>query len=153
MCAPLAEQTAALLFGWLRQLDVRDATITIPGERNLFRSVTEARRAAVDKLRLIALILGEFVADDLKAYLTAISGERDSYKFKELRTFSKVIAPVAPAELAALILASLIESASDPAAAIGRWSALSPLPTATICQPRPRSRRSSICWRRRLRKD
>ena len=45
----------------------------------------------------------------LKAYLTAISGERDSYKVKELRTFSKVIAPVAPAELAALILSSLIE--------------------------------------------
>ena len=61
---PLAEQTAALLFGWLRQLDVRDATVTILGERSLFRSVTEARRAAVDKLRLIALILGEFVADD-----------------------------------------------------------------------------------------
>ena len=110
----LAEPTAALLFGWLRQLDVCDATVTIPGERSLFRSVTDARRAAVDKLRLMALLLGEFAPDELKAYLTAISGERDSYKVKDLRPFSKVIAPVAPAELASLILTSLIEKRERP---------------------------------------
>lgn len=111
---PLAEPTAILLFGWLRQLDVRDATVTIPGERSLFRSVTDARRNAVDKLRLIALLLGEFAPDELKAYLTAISGERDSYKVKELRVFSKVIAPVAPAELASLTLSSLIKKRERP---------------------------------------
>lgn len=111
---PLAENTAALLFFWLRQLDVRDTTITIPGERSLSRSATEARRVAVDKLRLIALMLSEFAVDDLKAYLIAISGERDSSKVKELRIFSKVIAPVASAELAALILSSLIEKRERP---------------------------------------
>ena len=79
----LAEQTAVMLFGWLRQLDVRDAAVTIPASE-----ASAARRAMhgaprSSKLRLIALLLGEFAPDQLKAYLTEIGGERDSYKVKD----------------------------------------------------------------------
>ncbi len=62
----------------------------------------------IEKLRMMALLLAEFVPDQLKAYLTEIAAERDSYKVKEIRPFSQVIAPVAPAEFADLILTSLI---------------------------------------------
>lgn len=104
-----AEQTAVMLFGWLRQLDVSDAEVTIPGEQSLGRAATDARRSAIERLRLIAVLLGEFAPDQLKAYIKDIGGERDSYKVKAIRPFSKVIAPVAPAELADLVLSSLIE--------------------------------------------
>ena len=55
------------------------------------------------------MLLGEFVPNQLKAYLREVGGERDSYKVKAIRPFSKVIAPVAPAELTDLVLSSLIE--------------------------------------------
>lgn len=104
-----AKQTAAMLFGWLRQLDVRDAEVTIPGERGFGRTASDARRNVIERLRLIAVPLGEFAPDQLKAYLREIAQERDRWKIKEIRPFSKVIAPVAPAELADLVLSSLIE--------------------------------------------
>ncbi|RWP36242.1 MAG: hypothetical protein EOR03_09735 [Mesorhizobium sp.] len=104
-----AEQTAVMLFGWLRQLDVRDAEVTIPGERNFGRLASDAGRSAIEHLRLTAVLLGEFAPDQLKAYLRELGGERDSYKVKAIRPFSKMIAPVASAELADLVLSSLIE--------------------------------------------
>ncbi|MES0198111.1 hypothetical protein [Mesorhizobium sp. M0011] len=106
---PFAEQTAIMLFGWLRQLDVRDAEVTIPGERSLGRAASDASRSTIEQLRLIAVLLGEFAPDQLKTYLREIGAERDSYKVKAIRPFSKIIAPVAPAELADLVLSSLIE--------------------------------------------
>ena len=39
-----AEQTAGMLFGWLRQLDVRDAEVTISGERSLGPAASDAPR-------------------------------------------------------------------------------------------------------------
>ncbi|MER8549368.1 hypothetical protein NKH41_27510 [Mesorhizobium sp. M1169] len=104
-----AEQTAVMLFGWLRQLDVRDAEVTIPRERSFGQLASDARRSAIEHLRLTAVLLGEFAPDQLKAYLRELGGERESYKVEAIRPFSKMIAPVAPAELADLVLSSLIE--------------------------------------------
>lgn len=105
---PFAEQTAIMLFGWLRQLDVRDAAVTIPGEQSLGRA-SDASRSTIEQLRSIAVLLGEFAPDQLKTYLRELGAEKDSYKVKAIRPFSKMIAPVAPAELADLVLSSLIE--------------------------------------------
>ncbi|MER8855843.1 AAA family ATPase [Mesorhizobium australicum] len=106
---PFAEQTAIMLFGWLRQLDVRDAEVTIPGERSLGRAASDASRRTIEQLRLIAVLLGEFAPDQLKTYLRELGAEKDRYKVKAIRPFSKMIAPVAPAELADLMLSSLVE--------------------------------------------
>jgi len=106
----LAHQTAVMLFGWLRQLDVRDAVVTIPSERNLGRSARDGRTGMIEQLRLMALLLGKFAPDELKAYLKEVSSERDSHKADAIRQFSKVIAPVAPAELVELVLASLLQT-------------------------------------------
>lgn len=104
-----ARPTAELLFGWLRQLDVRDTAVTIPGGRANSRSASDMRRRTIEKLRMMSLLLGEFAPGQLKAYLNEIAGERADHKVKDIRTFSQAIAPVAPAELADLILANLIE--------------------------------------------
>jgi len=105
-----ARQTAAMLFGWLRQLDVHDADVTIPGERNLGRAASDERSSMIEQLRLIAILLGKFAPDELKAYLKELGSERNSYKVDAIRQFSKVIAPVAPAELAELVLTSLLQT-------------------------------------------
>lgn len=105
-----AHQTAVMLFGWLRQLDVRDAAVTIPREQNLERTTSEGRGSMIEQLRLVALLLGKFAPDELKAYLREVGSERDSYKVDAIRQFSRVIAPVAPAELAELVLASLLQT-------------------------------------------
>lgn len=105
-----ARQIAVMLFGWLRQLDVRDADVTIPGERNLERAASGGRSSMIEQLRLIAMLLGKFAPDELKAYLREVGIERNSYKVDAIRQFSKVIAPVAPAELAELVLTSLLQT-------------------------------------------
>jgi hypothetical protein len=99
-----------MLFGWLRQLDVRDADMTIPGERNPGRAASDGRSSMIEQLRLIALLLGKFAPDELKAYLNEVGSERNSYKVDAIRQISKVVAPVAPAELAELVLASLLRT-------------------------------------------
>ena len=103
-----AQQTAVMLFGWLRQLDVRGAGVTIPDKRNLGRGASDGRSNMIEQLRLVALFLGKFAPDELKTYLREVGNERDSYKVDAIRQFSSVIAPVAPAELAELVLASLL---------------------------------------------
>jgi len=103
-------QTAVMLFGWLRQLDVRDAAVTIPGERYLGRTASDGRSSMIEQLRLMALLLGKFAPDELKAYLREVGSERDSYKVDAIRQFSRVIAPIAPAELVELVLASLLQT-------------------------------------------
>jgi hypothetical protein len=104
----LAKPVAEILFGWLRQLDVRSAAVTIPGGRANSRSSSDAHGRMVDKLRMMSLLLGEFAPDQLKTYLTEIAAERADHKVKDIRLFSQVVAPVAPAELADLILAGLV---------------------------------------------
>ena len=109
MIPSLAKRTARLLFDWLCQLDLRDTPVTIPGMEGRSRWASGARRQTIDKLRLMGMLLGSYAPDALKAYLTAITGDGDHHKMKDLRQFSSVIAPVAPAELAAMVKASLIE--------------------------------------------
>lgn len=105
----VASQTAVMLFGWLRQLDVRDAKVTILDERILGRNASDERSSLIEQLRVIALLLGEFAPDELKAYLREVGNERNSHKVDAIRSFSKVIAPVAPTELAELVLTSLLQ--------------------------------------------
>lgn len=104
-----AKPTAAMLFGWLRQLDVRDTPVTIPGGRGNSRSASDLRQRTVDKVRMISLLLGEHAPDELKAYLKELAGERGDDKVNDIRMFSQVVAPVAPAELADLVLANLVQ--------------------------------------------
>lgn len=106
---PFSKQVTAMLFEWLRQLDVRDAEVTIPGGRSNRRRDSGFRRRVVEKLRMMALVLAGFAPDQLKAYLTELAAERNKYKVKNIRPFSQVIAPVAPVEFADLILASLLD--------------------------------------------
>ncbi|MDD9709506.1 hypothetical protein PVW53_19740 [Seohaeicola sp. SP36] len=109
MLPPLAERTARLLFDWLCQLDLRDMPVTIPGMEGRARWGGDARRRTVAKLRLMAMLLGSFAPDALKAYVTAITNDGDEHKMNDLRQYSSAIAPVAPAELAAMVQASLIK--------------------------------------------
>ncbi|MBB3713441.1 hypothetical protein FHS00_003045 [Limimaricola variabilis] len=109
MLPSLAERTARLLFDWLCQLDLRNMPVTIPGIEGHARWSGDARQT-IKKLRQMAMLLGSFAPDALKAYLTAITGDGDHHKMKELRQFSSVIAPVAPAELAVMVQASLSEN-------------------------------------------
>lgn len=105
----LATQTARLLFDWLCQLDPRDTPVTIPGMEGRTRWASDSWQQTIDKLRPMAMLLGSFAPDALKTYLIAITGGGDHRKMNELRQFSSVIAPVAPAELAAMVQSSLIE--------------------------------------------
>jgi len=105
----LAARTANMLFTWLRQLDIRDAKVTIPGAGRILGEEVEARQGTVEKLRMNAALLGQFAPDQLKAYLREAAVEGDGYKAKAIRPLSKVIAPVAPAELADLVLSSLVQ--------------------------------------------
>lgn len=104
-----AKPAAAMLFAWLRQLDVRDTPVTIPGGRGNGRSASDLRQQTIDKLRMMSLLLGEHAPDELKAYLKEIAGERGDHRAKDIRMFSQVVAQVAPAELADLVLAKLVQ--------------------------------------------
>jgi hypothetical protein len=116
---PLVHQTAVMLFGWLRQLDVKAARVTIPLEQYPRRTARDGRSSMIEQLRLIALLLGKFAPDELKSYLREVGSERDSYKVDAIRQFSRVIAPVAPAELAELVFSSLLKP-QDPCRHRGR---------------------------------
>lgn len=107
---PFAQKIAVMLFRWLRQLDVRDAEVTIPGKLGPGRTGSDRLSNMIEHLRQIALLLGKFSPEELKSYLNEVSGERDSYKVDAIRHFSKMIAPVAPAELAELVLVSLLQT-------------------------------------------
>lgn len=104
-----AKPAAEMLFSWLRQLDLRESTVTIPLDKTTGRGDSDARRRMIEKLRTMALVFGGHAPEQLKAYLTEIAAEGDSYKIKEIRPFSQAIAPVAPVEFAALILGSLVD--------------------------------------------
>jgi len=105
----LGQVTAKMLFRWLMQLDLRDATIMIPGAEVGPRLGRQALSTMIKDLRAIALLIASHARDDTKAYLTAIAKENDDYKVKAIRPFSKSLAGTAPNELAALIKSCLIE--------------------------------------------
>jgi hypothetical protein len=107
--APIAE----MLFGWLLQLDVRNASITIPQGVGPDRAFRVDRGRLVGELRTMALVLSSQAPDQLKAYLRALTAESDHYKVKEIRPLSTAIARAAPRELADLVVASLIEPEDD----------------------------------------
>lgn len=104
-----ARSIAGMLFGWLRQLDERDAQITIPVGSASWRT---DRRSTISELRGVALLLCSYAPEQTKAYLRGVAAENDGFKFKEIRPFSAAIARVAPQELADLVSASLIEPPS-----------------------------------------
>ncbi len=105
----LASSTTTMLFNWLRQLDVREAEVTIPTDPTAERLDSDVRRRMVKDLRAVALLLSGQSPDDAKAYLREVDARRDAYKVKAIRQFSTALASAAPAELADLIANSLIE--------------------------------------------
>ena len=108
----LASSTTSMLFNWLRQLDVREAHVTIPADATAERMDSNVRRRMVEDLRSIALLLSAHSPDDAKAYLREIDAERDTYKVNAIRKVSAPLATAAPAELADLIANGLIEQRS-----------------------------------------
>lgn len=100
---------AGMLFDWLLQLDVRETVITIPSPADAPKIPDEARSRMIEDLRSMTLLLAPNAPEKAKAYLRAVAVENDTYKVKAIRPFSKALASVAPAELAALIEASLIK--------------------------------------------
>jgi len=109
----LGAPTAMMLFNWLLQLDVRDAEVTIPQGTGADRAFRDVRRRLVEELRTMALLLSSLAPDQLKAYLRALTVEKDYYKLKDIRSLSAAIAKTAPQELADLVAASLIEPEGD----------------------------------------
>jgi hypothetical protein len=109
MLPKLASSTTTMLFDWLRQLDVREAKITIPTDATAERLDSDERRRMIEGLRAMALLLSGHSPEGAKAYLREIDAERDTYKVKAIRQFSSVLASAAPAELADLVANSLIE--------------------------------------------
>lgn len=103
-----AKPVAEMLFRWLRQLDVRASAVTIPSGRGDIRSYNDVYRHMVDKLRMMALLLSEFAPAQLKAYLVEVAVECSDHRVKDIRSFSQVVAAVAPAELVDLVLANLV---------------------------------------------
>jgi hypothetical protein len=106
---PLAEPVARMLFRWLRQLDVRATNNTIPIDESAGRLDRQAYDALVGDLRMWSLLLAGHAVDDAKAYLGAVTAERDMFKAQAIRQFSSSLAPVAPAELAYMVASSLIQ--------------------------------------------
>lgn len=108
----LGTATANMLFDWLRQLDVRDAAVTIPSHPTSERMNGGAQRRMIEELRAMALLLSLQSPEAARQYLRDIDGERDSYKAKAVRRYSTVLAQVVPTELADLVANSLIEPRS-----------------------------------------
>ncbi|MBB4615377.1 AAA family ATPase [Novosphingobium taihuense] len=103
------QATAGMLFDWLLQLDVRETAIAIPSPADAPRLAGDERWRMIEDLRSMTLLLAANAPEKAKAYLRTVARENDIYKVKAIRPFSKALASVAPAELAALIEASLIE--------------------------------------------
>lgn len=103
------QAAAKMLFKWLMQLDLHMTQISIPSQSDAVELEGQARQRMIEDLRAMALLLAANAPDEARAYLTAVAAENDRYKVKEIRPFSRTLAGVAPAELAALVEASLIE--------------------------------------------
>lgn len=109
----LAGPTAKMLFDWLLQLDIREVERTIPACDAGGRLDHQAHGRLVEELRMWTLLLASHAPEQAKAYLRAVTAEKDHRKANSIRSFGKVLAQVAPAELAGLITGSLIESQEE----------------------------------------
>ena len=105
----LGTATTNMLFNWLRQLDVRDAVVTIPSDPASEQMDNDARQRLIEELRGIALLLSAQAPKSASQYIRDINGELDTYKTKAIRQFSTVLAQAAPSELADLVANSLID--------------------------------------------
>lgn len=105
----LGRSVAEMLFGWLLQLDVRKTVSAIPNDAEKGGS-TDATRRMIPDLRTLSLLLASQAPNLAKAYLFAVSEERDTYKVKAIRPFSASLSTVAPEELARLIESGLIDA-------------------------------------------
>ncbi|NRD91062.1 hypothetical protein C8024_18815 [Sphingopyxis sp. BSNA05] len=142
----LGSSTATMLFGWLGQLDVREADITIPTDSTIERMESGTRRRMIEDLRSITLMLSALSPNSAKAYLKKINADRDTHKVKAIRQFSAVVASVAPVELVNLVANSLIEPSRRKSSLHGgKRGRVLVLPTVTISLHRPRNLRFSIC--------
>src|SRR5690606_10285236 len=102
------QATAKMLFKWLTQLDLRVTEITIPSPSDATKLEGQVRQRMIEDLRVMTLLLAANAPEEASAYLTALAAENDRHKVKEIRQFSRTLVGVAPAELAALVEASLI---------------------------------------------
>lgn len=100
---------AQMLFKWLMQLDLGVSEISIPSLPDAAKLDGQARQRMIEELRNMTLLLAANAPHEAKAYLIAVAAENDRYKVKGIRPFSRALASVAPAELAALVEVSLIE--------------------------------------------
>lgn len=105
----LSRGAASMLFGWLLQLDLREHTVTIPVDDTADRLDSDSRSRLIEDLRSTALLLAASAPEATKAYLAALCKETDRRTHKAVLPFSQTLARVAPAELAALVEASLVE--------------------------------------------
>lgn len=109
-----AEPVANMLFGWLMQLDVPDATRTIPHDDQGASFDDASHRRMVKSLRMHSLLLSEHSKESVKAYLLAIGVENDDRKINDIRLFGRTLASTAPVELSALIENNLIGTKKKP---------------------------------------
>lgn len=104
--------SAQMLFKWLMKLDLREGKINIPSLPDTTNLDRQAYQRMIEDLRDMALLLAAYAPEETKAYLTAVAAEKDRYKVKKIRPFSRALASAAPAELATLVETSLIEPPS-----------------------------------------
>lgn len=105
----LGGSVATTLFDRLLQLDVRDATVTIPRRDGPGWRLRDDRRRMVEDLRTMALVLSTYASERLKTCLRSIAEEPDRHKVKKIKPFGAAIARFVPQELADLVIASLAE--------------------------------------------
>ena len=103
------QMIAKMLFNWLIQLDLEVTDNLIPMPTDAPKLQGQARQHTISDLRSMTLVLAANAPEEAKAYLIALTAESNRYRLKEIRPYSQALAGVAPAELAALVEASLIE--------------------------------------------
>lgn len=104
----LAEPTARMLYGWLMQLDFRDAERTIPTHEEADRLDHQGFLRLVDELRQWSGILAGHAPTEAQSYLRAVTKEGDHRKVNVVRALGQTLAKVAPQELSDLVGSSLI---------------------------------------------
>lgn len=105
-----SNSVAKMLYGWLRALERRETANKFTSDPDAETLGSDQRRRLVDQLRTLCLLMAAHAPEVTKSYLKSI-GPQETEKVKAIRAFSKLLAAVAPEELADLIERSLIEPA------------------------------------------